>query len=123
MKKMYHLGNCTTCQAIIKETAIDTLRQTEGDKFIMQNIKEDKITAAQLDEMKKMAGSYEALFSRRAIKYKELGLKDKQLDEKDYRKFILDEYTFLKRPVTILDDKIFIGNDKKTVAALKNALK
>ena len=38
MKKMYHLGNCTTCQVIIKETAIDTLRQTEGDKFIMQYI-------------------------------------------------------------------------------------
>ena len=47
----------------------------------------------------------------------------KKLEEKDYRKFILDEYTFLKRPVTILDDKIFIGNDKKTVAALKNAIK
>ena len=130
MKKMYHLGNCTTCQAIIKETAIDTLLQSprnnrdkQGDKFIMQNIKEEKITALQLDEMKKMAGSYEALFSRRAIKYKELGLKDKKLEEKDYRKFILDEYTFLKRPVTIIDDKIFIGNDKKTVAALKNAIK
>ena len=130
MKKMYHLGNCTTCQAIIKETAIDNLLQTpqnsrdkQSDKFIMQNIKEEKITAAQLDEMKKMAGSYEALFSRRAIKYKELGLKNKKLEEKDYRKFILDEYTFLKRPVTILDDKIFIGNDKKTVAALKNAIK
>ena len=117
MKKMYHLGNCTTCQAIIKETAVDK----KG--FDMQDIKFEKITPAQLDEMKKMAGSYEALFSRRAIKYKELGLKDKQLDEKDYRKFILEEYTFLKRPVTILKDKIFIGNDKKTVAALKLAAK
>jgi arsenate reductase (glutaredoxin) len=123
MKKMYHLGNCTTCQAIIKETGVDTLRQTQGDKFIMQDIKFEKITPAQLDEMKKMAGSYEALFSRRAIKYKELGLKDKKLEEKDYRKFILDEYTFLKRPVTILQDKIFIGNDKKTVEALKIAIK
>lgn len=89
----------------------------------MQDIKFEKITPAQLEEMKKMAGSYEALFSRRAIKYKELGLKDKKLEEKDYRKFILDEYTFLKRPVTILKDKIFIGNDKKTVEALKIAIK
>ena len=114
---MYHLGNCTTCQAIIKETAVDK----KG--FDMQNIKEDKITAAQLDEMKKMAGSYEALFSRRAIKYKELGLKDRKLEEKDYKKFILEEYTFLKRPVTIFNDQIFIGNDKKTIAALKTAVK
>ena len=114
---MYHLGNCTTCQAIIKETAIDK----KG--FDMQNIKEEKITGAQLDEMKKMAGSFEALFSRRALKYKELGLKDKKLEEKDYRKFILDEYTFLKRPVTIINDKIFIGSEKKTVDALKKAVK
>ena len=119
MKKIYHLGNCTTCQAIIKETAIDTLRQTQGDKFIMQDIKFEKITPSQLEEMKKMAGSYESLFSRRAMKYKELGLKDKQLEEKDYRKYILEEYTFLKRPVTIIDDKIFVGSEKKTVEALK----
>jgi len=87
----------------------------------MQDIKFEKITPAQLEEMKKMAGSYEALFSRRAMKYKELGLKDKKLEEKDYRKYILEEYTFLKRPVVILNDKIFIGSEKKTVEALKNA--
>ena len=117
MKKIYHLGNCTTCQAIIKETGVDK----KG--FDMQDIKFEKITAAQLDEMKKMSGSYESLFSRRAMKYKELGLKDKKLDEKDYRNFILEEYTFLKRPVTIIDDKIFIGNDKKSVEMLKKAVK
>lgn len=117
MKKIYHLGNCTTCQAIIKDTAIDK----KG--FDMQDIKFEKITAAQLGEMKKMSGSYEALFSRRAMKYKELGLKDKKLDEKDYRDYILNEYTFLKRPVVIMNDKIFIGSEKKTVEALKKAVK
>lgn len=117
MKKIYHLGNCTTCQAIIKETAIDE----KG--FEMQNIKLEKITAAQLEEMKKMAGTYEALFSRRAMKYKELGLKDKKLTEKDYRNFILEEYTFLKRPVVLINDAIFIGSEKKTIAALKKAVK
>lgn len=117
MKKVYHLGNCTTCQSIIKETGIDK----KG--FDMQEIKTEKVTASQLDEMKKMAGSYEALFSRRAIKYKEMGLKDKVLTEKDYRKLILDEYTFLKRPVVIINNKIFIGSEKKNVEALKQALK
>ena len=89
----------------------------------MQDIKFEKITPAQLEEMKNMAGSYESLFSRRALKYKELGLKDKKLDEKEYRNYILNEYTFLKRPVVIIDDKIFIGNEKKTVKALKAAVK
>ena len=114
---MYHLGNCTTSQAIIKETGVDR----KG--FEMQDIKFEKITPAQLDEMKKMAGSYEALFSRRAMKYKEWGLRDKNLTEKDYRQYILDEYTFLKRPVVIIKDKIFIGSEKKNVAALKEAVK
>jgi arsenate reductase len=122
MKKIYHLGNCTTCQAIIKETQIDVLRQTQ-DGFVIQDIKFEKITQAQLDEMKSMTGSYEALFSRRALKYKELGLKDKKLEEKDYRKYILEEYTFLKRPVVIIGDKIFVGSEKKTVAALKKEIR
>ena len=124
MKKIYHLGNCTTCQAIIKETKIDK----KG--FDMQDIKFEKITPAQLEEMKNLAcrqagmtGSYEALFSRRALKYKEWGLKDKKITEKDYHQYILDEYTFLKRPVVIIDDKIFVGSEKKTVEALKKSLK
>ena len=116
MKKIYHLGTCTTCQAIIKETGIDK----KG--LEMQDIKTEKITPAQLEQMKKMAGSYEALFSRRALKYKELGLKDKKLTEDDYKNFILEEYTFLKRPVVILGDKIFVGSEKKNVAALNDAL-
>ena len=72
--------------------------------------------------MKKMAGTYEALFSRRAIKYKEWKLKDKLLTEKDYRKYILEEYTFLKRPVIIWDDKIFVGSENKTVELIKREL-
>lgn len=115
-KKMYHLAHCTTCQAIIKETGADLA----GLEF--QNIRDEKITKKQLEEMKKLAGSYEALFSRRALKYKELGLKDKHLSEDDYKNCILQEDTFLKRPVTIVNEQIFIGSDKKTVEALKKAL-
>ncbi|HET9826697.1 MAG TPA: ArsC/Spx/MgsR family protein [Chitinophagaceae bacterium] len=116
MKKIYHLSTCTTSQAIIKETALDK----KG--FQMQDIKSEKITPGQLNEMKKMIGSYEALFSRRALRYKELGLKNKHLTEDDYRNYILKEYTFLKRPVVIIADKIFVGSEKKTIQALKKAV-
>ena len=116
MKKIYYLSTCSTCAAIIQQTGIDK----KG--LIMQDIKTEKITPVQIDEMKKIAGSYESLFSRRAIKYKEWNLKEKQLTEKEYRKYILEEYTFLKRPVVILNKRIFIGSEKKTVAALKEAL-
>ena len=121
MKKIYTIGTCTTSQAIFKELGIDnTMNKTGG--FELQDIKFEKITPAQLEDMKKMIGTYEALFSRRALKYKEWKLKDKKLTEKDYRQYILDEYTFLKRPVIIINDKIFIGSEKKTVAALKEEL-
>jgi arsenate reductase len=116
MKKIYYLSTCSTCAAIIQQTGIDK----KG--LMMQDIKTKKITEAQLDEMKKLSGSYEALFSRRALKYKEWNLKEKQLTEEDYKKYILEEYTFLKRPVVILQQKIFVGSDKKTVEALKEAL-
>lgn len=116
MKKIYHLSTCDTTQNIL--AAVKAVEK----KAVLQDIKTEKITAAQLDEMKKLAGSYEALFSRRALKYKSMGLKDRQLTEKDYRQLILDEYTFLKRPVAIVGDRIFVGNSKNVVAALKEAL-
>jgi len=116
MKKIYHLGTCDTTQNILKE--VEAVKKGAE----LQDIKTEKITPAQIDEMKKMAGSYEALFSRRALKYKNMGLKEKKLTEKDYRDLILQEYTFLKRPVAIVNNKIFIGNTKAVVENLKKAL-
>jgi arsenate reductase len=87
----------------------------------LQDIKIEKISPTQLDQLKEKAGSYEALFSRRAIKYKEMGLKGTPLTEKDYRRLILEEYTFLKRPVALIGSKLFVGSDAKTVAGLKEA--
>jgi arsenate reductase len=115
LKKIYHSSTCTTCQRILKEL------KPKKD-VVMQDIKNEKISPAQIDEMKKLAGSYEALFSRVALKYRALGLNEMKLTEKDYRKYILDEYTFLRRPVIIVDENIFIGNSKKNIAAAKEAL-
>ncbi len=83
-----------------------------------QDIKTQRISSKQLEEMHSLAGSYEALFSRRSMKYKSLGLAQKVLSEQDYRELILQEYTFLKRPVFIIDKDIFIGNDKNVVLSL-----
>ncbi|MBX2972661.1 MAG: hypothetical protein KF797_06130 [Flavobacteriales bacterium] len=115
-RTIYHLGTCTTCQRILKE--IPNLK-----KFTLREIKTEPISAQELDAMKKLAGSYEALFSRVALKYRALGLNDMTLAEKDYRKYILQEYTFLKRPVMVLDDRIFIGNGKNVVKAMVEAAK
>lgn len=115
MKKIYYLSTCSTCTRIIKELGLD-------DSFEFQDIKTNKITPAQLEEMAKMSGSYESLFSRRAIKYKELELANQNLGEEDYKKYILEEYTFLKRPVIIIGNDIFVGNAKKTIEAAAQKL-
>ncbi|MEE6187440.1 MULTISPECIES: arsenate reductase family protein [Chitinophagaceae] len=117
MKKIYYLSTCSTCAAIMKDANIN-----EATGFELQDIRTQKISPAQLEHMQKLAGSYEKLFSRRSLKYKELGLKDKKLTEEDYKNYILQYDTFLKRPVVILDDRIFIGSEKKTIQALKEAL-
>ncbi len=115
MKKIYYLSTCSTCSRIIKELGI-------GDEFTYQDIKKDAITEGQIDEMKAMVGSYEALFSRVAMKYRAMGLNEMTLTEEDYKKYILEEYTFLKRPVFIIDGQIYVGNSKKNVEAVKNVI-
>lgn len=111
MKKCYYLKTCDTCKRIMKELDLSD--------FELKNIKAEPLTESQVDEMKAMTGSYESLFSRRSQQYKALGLKDKTLTEADYKHYILEHYSFLKRPVFIVEDKIFVGNDKKVIDGLK----
>lgn len=116
MRKVYYLSTCTTSKRII-----DTLDLRNKD-FVFQDIKFEPVTEEELSEMYKLAGSYEALFSKIARKYKELGLKNLNLQEADFKKYVLQEYTFLKRPVVIIDKQIFIGSSKANVEQLAHAL-
>ena len=114
MKKVYFLQTCDTCRRILKEV------NTDG--FERQEIKANNINVEQLEEMYSLSGSYEALFNKRAKLYKAMDLKNQELSEKDYRQYLLNEYTFLKRPVFIVDDEIFIGNSKKVIEKLKEKI-
>lgn len=116
MRKIYHLSTCDTCQRIIKELGL------EERGFEFQDIKTNNISADQLDAVKDKVGSYEALFSKRAMKFRSMGLNEMKLSEQDYRKYILEEYTFLKRPVIWVGNNVFVGNAKKTVEAAKAAI-
>ena len=114
MSKIYYLSTCDTCKRIMNQWRLDGVQ--------LQDIKNEPITETQIDEMAALAGSTEALFSKRARKYKELGLKDKTLNDGDIRALILEEYTFLKRPVLIHEGTVYIGNSPKVVAAAAAAL-
>lgn len=112
MKKIYYLSTCNTCMRIIAELNL-------SNEFLLQNIKIESITKVQIENLRALTDSYESLFSKRARLYKVLNLKDKSLTEENYKNYILEHYTFLKRPVIIIDDKIFVGNSKKTIEAAK----
>ena len=112
MKKIYSLKTCNTCQRILKTLDLPV-------DFEVQDIKEANISAEDLDKLKALTGSYEALFSKRARLYKEMGLNKEILQESDYRHYILNHYTFLKRPILVFEDQVFIGNSSKTKAAAK----
>lgn len=115
MKYFFYLKTCDTCTRILK-----SLQLPSDVKLI--DIKEHLITVDELEPLKTLAGSYEALFSKRAKLYKEMNLKNIDLKEADFKHYILEHYTFLKRPVLVLDQQIFIGNSPKVVEAAKQAL-
>jgi arsenate reductase (glutaredoxin) len=115
MNKIYYLASCDTCRKIIKSLPKD-------NNLVFHDIKQNPITEAELEEMYKLAGSYEALFSKKAQLYKSMDLKNKSLTEADFKKYILEHYTFLSRPVFIIDNQIYIGNTQPVTLQVMKAL-
>ena len=114
MDKIYYLASCDTCRKIIKSLP-------KGILLEFHDIKQNPITIQELEEMKTLSGSYEALFSKKAQLYKSMDLKNKSLTEDDFRKYLLEHYTFLSRPVFIINNKIYIGNTQQNMLQVMKA--
>ena len=114
MDKIYYLASCDTCRKIIKSLP-------KGILLEFHDIKQNPITIQELEEMKTLSGSYEALFSKKAQLYKSMDLKNKSLTEDDFKKYLLEHYTFLSRPVFIINDKIYIGNTQQNMLKVMKA--
>jgi arsenate reductase len=115
MKKFYHLETCNTCQRILKELSLP-------ESVELREIKSQPLSPEEVDSIAAKAGSYEAVFSKRARKYRGLGLHEKTLTEKDYRLYLLEDYTFLKRPVFETDTEVVAGNARKEVERMKGLI-
>ena len=115
MNTIYYLASCDTCRKIIKSLP-------KENNLVFHDIKQDPISEEELEKMHTLSGSYEALFSRKAQLYKSLDLKNKTLTEADFKKYILEHYTFLSRPVFIIEGKIYIGNSQKNIIEVLKAL-
>ncbi len=115
MKKVFYLKTCSTCKRIMAEFDLSDFEQRE--------IKTKAVTEEELQELYALTQSYEVLFSKKSTQIKERNVDVKSLQEEDFRRLILEDYRFLKRPVFIINQEIFIGSDKKNVENLRERLK
>jgi len=105
----YWLPNCTTCQKAKKFV------ERHGVAFnAVRDIKEEPLTREEVENLAKMLGGAENLFSRRAVKYREMKLGERELSEQEMLDLMADEYTFLKRPILVIDSKAVAGFFEKT---------
>ena len=115
MNKIYYLASCDTCRKIIKLLP-------KNHNLTFHDIKQDPILVGELEQMRELSGSYEALFSKKAQLYKSMDLKNKSLTEDDFKKYLLEHYTFLSRPVFVINNKIYIGNTQQNMFKVYSAL-
>ncbi len=115
MKKLFYLSTCDTCKRLMKSWDLP-------EEVELQDIKKQSLLADELHQLKKLAGSYEALFSRRARLYKERNLGAETLSEEAIRDLLLEHYSFLKRPVLVWENHIFIGNAQKNAEEVQSLL-
>ena len=115
MNKIYYLASCDTCRKIIKSLP-------NASTLEFHDIRQNPISENELDKMHQLSGSYESLFSKKAQLYKSRDLKNKNLTEADYKNLILEHYTFLSRPVFIINEKIYVGNSQKNCASVIEVL-
>lgn len=115
MRKVYYLSSCDTCKRILNDLQLPT-------DFELQDIKKIPISETDLDFLKSKVGNYEVLCNKRSQLYKSRNLKAQNLTENEYKQLILEHYTFLARPVIVVDEQVFIGNATKTIQAVKQYL-
>jgi len=114
VRKIYYLSTCDTCRKILSQLKIENVQ--------LIDIKKENISPEDLDFAAKITGNYESLFNKRAQKLKIMDQSERPFSDDDFRKLILKEYTFLKRPLAIVDKYVFAGNAPETIAKLKLSL-
>jgi arsenate reductase (glutaredoxin) len=115
MRKGWFLSTCSTCQRILKSLP-------NADKVDWQDIKTNPVSQEDLKMLVALAGGVEPLFSRKARNYRILGLHERELQDSEMKELILKDYTFLKRPVVVIDGQLFAGNSPAAVAGLSAAM-
>jgi arsenate reductase (glutaredoxin) len=104
----YWLPNCSTCQKAKGYIERHGIRDYE-----LRDIKENPLTREEVVKLTKMLGGADELFSRRAVKYREMKLGEREVSKEEMVDLMSEEYTFLKRPILVMKGKAIAGYFEK----------
>jgi arsenate reductase len=91
----------------------------EVDRF--HDLKTERLSEAQVRDLAARVGGAEKLFSKRAMKYRQMGLHERELSEDEMLRLMAEEYTFVTRPVIVRGDRATAGFSAKKLDALAGA--
>lgn len=106
--KLYWLPHCSTCKK-----AKEFIEKKGIEITSFHNIKENRLERKEIERLSELAGGAENLFSRRAIKYREMGLNEREVSSAEMLDLMASEYTFIKRPVLVVGEKASAGFSEK----------
>ncbi|MDB4948497.1 MAG: hypothetical protein JWM27_1146 [Gemmatimonadetes bacterium] len=110
---VYWLPYCTTCQK-----AVAHLEGKGVPIRSYRNLKEQPLSEDEVRGLAAKVGGVDKLFSRRAMKYRAMGLHEREVSEDEMVKRMAEEYTFVTRPVIVRGDRATAGFSAKRVDAL-----
>ncbi len=84
-------------------------------------LKTDRLPADEVRRLADFVGGPDKLFSRRAMKYRAMGLHEHEVSEDEMLRLMEEEYTFITRPVVVAGDRATAGFSAKRLDALVGA--
>ena len=105
----YWMPNCSTCQK-----AKGWLERRGVKIADFRDIRDMPLTRKEVEGLVKMLGGPAELFSRRAIKYREMKLNEREVPPGEMLDLMTDEYTFLKRPIMVIGKNATAGFFEKS---------
>ena len=106
--KLYGLPHCTTCQK-----AIAYLEDLGVEVESFHDVKENRLSKKEVEKLAKLVDGEDKLFSKRAMKYRGMGLNEMELSDQDLLNYMVEEYTFIRRPVLVYGENALAGFSKK----------
>jgi arsenate reductase len=110
---VYWLPYCSTCQK-----AVAHLEEKGVPVRGFRNLKEEPLSQAEVRSLAAKVGGVEKLFSKRAMKYRAMGLHEREVSEDEMVRLMAEEYTFVTRPVIVRTDRATAGFSAKRVDEL-----